>query len=413
MEHMSISELKAKALSRASDDSRVGALSAALGDRADQCLLVGGCVRDMALGLPPVELDVLVLGNALDLVDSLGFDCLERHERFLTATCDFDWGRVDFASARRETYEHPGALPEVEPAPLEEDLLRRDFTVNALTMPLGSREPGDWPAAELGWADLDAKLLRVLHDRSFVDDPTRLWRMARYAARCGLTPEPETLGLAQAAVDGKFLEGVSPSRLGTELLRTIDASEPAAAIASAALHGLLSSVGGSGLGIPQLADMADRWADLDQSRVRVAAIWWQAGPVSAARAELIADLGLGAELTDLARQASDPSGFLNGLEAATRPSEIVQACSDWAPEVAALASTASVGDRASLWLGELRFVKSPVSGRELMAAGIPEGPLVGVGVSAGLDYFLDNEHASQADVLEAATSAARDAGWQK
>ena len=410
MERMSVSDLKAKANSGARQDARVAALSAALGDRAEECLLVGGCVRDLALGMTPVELDVLVLGNALDLVDSLGFDCLERHERFLTATCDFDWGRVDFASARREIYAHPGALPEVEPAYLEDDLRRRDFSVNALTMSLSLGEPQGWSAADLGWEDLDAKLLRVLHERSFVDDPTRLWRMARYAGRCGLRPEPLTLGLAKAAVDGKYLEGVSPSRLGTELLRTIDAREPAAAITSAATHGLLSSVGGLGLGIPQLAALAQRWPGLDQSRLRLAAVWWQAGAESAARADLIAELGMGAELTALARQASDPSGLLDGLAAARRPSEIVRACSDWAPEVAALASTASVGDRASLWLRKLRFAKSPVGGTELLAPGIPEGPLVGLGVSAGLDYFLDNEDASETEVLEAATAAVRNAG---
>jgi len=413
MEHMSISELKATALSGAREDLRVADLSAVLGDRADQCLLVGGCVRDFALGRTPLELDVVVLGSALELVGSLGLQSLEIHERFLTASCVFGWGRVDFASARRETYAHSGALPTVEAASLDEDLLRRDFTVNALTMPIGASEIGDWPAAELGWEDLAGRQLRVLHEQSFIDDPTRLWRMARYAARCGLTPEAVTRGLAEAAVEGRFLERVNASRSGSELLRTVDAREPASAIINAGNIGLLSFVGGSDRGVSQLDNAAGRFPDLNQERLRLAAVWWQAGAPTESRTALIGALSLGGQVTELAAQACDPDDLFAGLNAATRPSQIARACSSWAHEVVALASSPAAADPASRWLSDLRHIESPVGARELMAVGVPEGPLVGLGLEAGLAYFLDSEGASDVEVLEAATSAVRDAGWRK
>src|SRR5690606_2280907 len=115
-----------------------------------------------------------------------------------TATVIAPGAVFDLASARRERYERPGALPTVElGASLYEDLARRDFTINAMALHLADGELIAWPGAE---EDLRARRLRVLHDRSFTDDPTRLLRLARYAARLEFEPEPHTDALAAAAV---------------------------------------------------------------------------------------------------------------------------------------------------------------------------------------------------------------------
>src|SRR3954453_7100029 len=146
--------------------------------------VVGGAVRDALLGRIPKELDLVVEGDAIELATRAARrvnGSVVAHDRFRTATVSADGFAFDLASARRETYPRPGALPEVAlGATIAEDLARRDFTVNALAVRLADGELTAWPGAR---DDLGARLLRVLHDRSFIDDPTRMLRLVRYAAR--------------------------------------------------------------------------------------------------------------------------------------------------------------------------------------------------------------------------------------
>ncbi len=190
-------------------------LLAALGEDA-RVHLVGGAVRDLLLGdAAPVDLDLVVEGDAIAVArrfaeqmeteaapaagvasgDAAGVE-LRFHERFGTATVRAAGHAYDFAGARAETYERPGALPDVRPGTLSEDLLRRDFTVNAVALALDGR----LDAAPGALDDLDARVLRVLHDASFADDPTRLLRMVRYATRLGFAVESHTDALARAAL---------------------------------------------------------------------------------------------------------------------------------------------------------------------------------------------------------------------
>ena len=125
------------------------------------------------------DLDVVVEGDALAVAEALG-EVVERHERFGTAEVLAEGGRINVAGARTETYAEPGALPDVElGAGIEEDLRRRDFTINAIAVALDDGRTVAVPGAA---DDLDARRLRVLHERSFLDDPTRIYRMVRYAA---------------------------------------------------------------------------------------------------------------------------------------------------------------------------------------------------------------------------------------
>ena len=147
--------------------------------------LVGGSVRDLLRGGTPSDLDLVVEGPAAPVAQRLGGQT-RTHDRFGTLTVTVGAVTFDIATARRERYAHPGALPEVEPAPLREDLLRRDFSVNAIALALSGPDRGRLRAAPGGLEDLDRRpILRVLHDASFVDDPTRLLRLARYRARLG------------------------------------------------------------------------------------------------------------------------------------------------------------------------------------------------------------------------------------
>jgi hypothetical protein len=181
--------------------------------------VVGGTVRDLFLGRGRTDLDIAVEGDAAQIARRLGGDVVE-HPRFATAKAVVGGVGVDLAAARAESYERPGALPEVSPAQIEADLARRDFTVNAMALSLGDKRHLIDPHG--GLDDLAAGRLRVLHDASFRDDPTRALRAARYAARFGFQPEPETLRLLVAT----DLDTVSADRQRAELLRIC--AEPAA-----------------------------------------------------------------------------------------------------------------------------------------------------------------------------------------
>ena len=173
--------------------------------------VVGGAVRDVLLGREPRELDLLVEGDAGAVARRLGQpDGRPRALRHLHGR-----RRRTSATTRREIYARAGALPEVAlGATVEEDLARRDFTVNALAVRLADGHGVAWPGA---LEDLEAGVLRVLHEHSFEDDPTRLLRMARYAARLGFAPEPATDALAAAAMADGGLATVSGSRIGAEV----------------------------------------------------------------------------------------------------------------------------------------------------------------------------------------------------
>src|SRR5215213_2053416 len=190
--------------------------------------VVGGAVRDALLGRVPRELDVVVEGDAVAVArraaERLGGE-LVVHDRFGTVVVRSRAATFDVVTARTETYAEPGALPDVRPgATIEEDLARRDFTVNAIALRLADGALAEWPGAR---GDLGAGVLRVLHERSFEDDPTRLVRMARYGARLAFEPDPDTDALAAAAT----VETVSGGRLGSELRLLLREPQPAALLA--------------------------------------------------------------------------------------------------------------------------------------------------------------------------------------
>jgi tRNA nucleotidyltransferase (CCA-adding enzyme) len=203
--------------------------------------LVGGAVRDLLLGGEPLDLDLVVEGDAGELAKAVAGRLggkVVRYPPFLTARLHLDGHEHDFATARRERYPRPGAPPVVELATLEEDLPRRDFTIHALAASLAERDFGILRVAPRGLEDLEAGRLRVLHDRSFVDDPTRLLRLFRYAARLGFEIEPHTEELARAAIEQGALETASAARVRVELQRLLHDDGAAGALELAARLGL-------------------------------------------------------------------------------------------------------------------------------------------------------------------------------
>ena len=241
----------------------VAAVAAAAG--AVPAYLVGGAVRDALIGREPadLDLDIAIEAELAPLIEALraaGAELLDEHSRFGTASLAVGERRVDLSRCRSERYAEPGALPEVSPAGLEADLARRDFTVNAMAVPL----VGDFELIDPhdGLGDLEIGQLRVIHPDSFRDDPTRALRAARYCARLGLSLEPQTAELLAATE----MTTVSADRVAAELRRT--AAEPNAVTAFALIErwGLVHLGGRMRLplmsAIDMLAQPGSAWSEL-------------------------------------------------------------------------------------------------------------------------------------------------------
>ena len=179
--------------------------------------LVGGPVRDLLLKHPNIDLDIAVEGSGIRLADA--FAGLHRDSKvthylaFKTATVQLSAGGVvDFATARQETYVRGGAFPAVKPSSIKEDLLRRDFTINAMAISINPDTWGTLIDPFGGRADLLSKKIRVLHENSFLDDPTRILRAARFKARLDFRMEAKTLKLLKSAIKIKVLDTIKPQR---------------------------------------------------------------------------------------------------------------------------------------------------------------------------------------------------------
>jgi tRNA nucleotidyltransferase (CCA-adding enzyme) len=358
--------------------------------RREDVALVGGAVRDILLGHWPRELDVTVAADAAGLARELAASVSpsERaygepvepllHERFGTASVGWRYGRIDIAERRAESYPAPGALPEVRPGNFEQDLRRRDFTVNAIALPLHGAENEGLVSVEGALDDLRAGRLRVLHDASFIDDPTRMMRLARYAARLGFEIEPRTRELAGQALAGGALETVSGERIASELW--LAAREPDGRAAMAALAGL-GVLGALGLSFDEaLAAQAEAILPSDGARdvLLIAIALLEADEPALAR------LALPADLNARVRFRGDPS------EQALSASELHAALDAYPVEAAAvagaLASRRSPEDGAGVrdWLQTHRHVALEIDGHDLLAAGVPEGPEIGARLAAAL-----------------------------
>lgn len=340
--------------------------------------LVGGSVRDLLLGRARTDIDLVVVGEAASLAERLGDATTVEHERFATAKVTVNGHEIDIAAARSESYPRPGSLPEVEPAgSIEEDLRRRDFTINAMAVPLEGEAAMIDP--HRGREDLESGTLRVLHRRSFVDDPTRALRAARYAARFGFAPDPETASLLREA----DLSTVSEDRRRAELLRL--AGEPAAARG----FELLAEWGLARLR-PEGVALAARVAELLS-----AAPWRDFAPRD--RAVLAAALGPPAGEGELAAARPD------------RPSLAVQLARRHDSVELALAR-AMGAEWLDRYLLEWRDVRLEIDGDELLAAGVKQGPAVGRGLTEALRRKLDGEVSGHEEELRAALAAANSEG---
>ena len=376
---------------------------------APAAYLVGGAVRDLLLGGTPFDLDLVVDGDTAPLAAALGGEVRE-HDRFGTATVVLAGFTYDIARARRETYDHPGALPDVEPAPLAEDLRRRDFTVNAIAIPLAGERAGELTAVPGALEDLEARRLRVLHDGSFIDDPTRLFRLVRYASRLGFEIEPHTRALAEGAIAAGAPDTVSGPRIGAELRLLAGEPDPVRALGAlsdlgldAAVHPAFGLAGESETLARRALTLLPDDGRPDRLALSVAARRVPATDLSA----LLDALAFEAEDRDAILLAATSAGDLaRALSVARAPSAIAASAAGAPAEVVALAGALGAEEQARAWLDMIRHVRLAIDGRDLLAAGVPEGPAIGRGLRAALAAKLDGRVDGREQELAVALAAA-------
>jgi tRNA nucleotidyltransferase (CCA-adding enzyme) len=374
--------------------------------------LVGGTVRDLALGLPlDYDLDLVVEGDApavaRALAQALGGSLEAEHAAFGTATLRAKVGErealIDITTARRETYARPATLPDVTPAALDDDLARRDFSLNAMALELLSSSALDLDARLLdpfgGMADLEAGQLRVLHDASFRDDPTRILRGLRLAARIGLDWEPHTRTLLRAALNDDMLERTGPERVQAELCLALAEPRPDRVLQLGDEWGIAQHI------FPPMRwnpTQGERWQralaeppDLARPSLALGLLSYE---LDAAEREMLrARYRLPGDAARLLREV----GVIKGLRAALGDPALPNSRLDalLAPFSAEAITVVEIAEREhealagalGRYLNVLRPLAPLLNGRDLLALGVRPGPQVGT--------LLARLRAAQADGL--------------
>ena len=359
-------------------------------------------MRDLLLGRAPRELDVVVLEDPEPLLAALADGVV--HARFGTAAATLGSVRVDVARACTSATRCLGRCPRSRRRGWTQDLLRRDFTVNAMAVWLAGPRAGVLEQAPYALEDLRARRLRVQHEHSFRDDPTRLLRLGRYGARLGFTPEPATAALARRALAGGALATISGARIGAELRLALGECDASAALAELGRNGVLAGIhprlrfderaARSALGL--LASQPDGQPAALLLAVLVLALTLRVDEDPGGEARALLDrlqFGAGAREQALAAALAMPR-LVEALSAATTRSGLRAAVADATPEAVAVAGV--LGDSqaraaALQWLTEVRHIRLRITGDDLLAAGVPEGPELGALLELTLAQRLDGQ----------------------
>ena len=393
-------------LNRALPAAARKALAAIVQDAQGEALaiyLVGGSVRDLLLNRPTLDLDLTLEGDAPALARrvAIGLEdvrCIV-HSAFGTATLKGANFRIDVATARIETYERPGALPSVHPGSLQDDLFRRDFTVNAMALALTGDQRGAITDPFNGNSDLQAGLLRVLHEASFRDDATRILRAARYGSRLSFRLESNTMRWLRR--DVAYLEAISGPRIREELARLWREPQPERILLRLSELGALQAIH------PTLsfdASQAEAFAKLREidatpsHTVYLALLAWEASRPEAM--VLATRLALNKRETEAVRAVPKVRALERALSAEVRPSLAVKLLSPFpSATVWALAAAGqeSARQQASRYLRRWRYLKPSLDGHAILALGAIPGPQVGQVLRRLKAAKLDGEVRSRRD----------------
>jgi tRNA nucleotidyltransferase (CCA-adding enzyme) len=369
--------------------ARIADAVAQLGERADGVYVVGGTIRDILVGEASFDVDIAVEGDAIAFAYALAGALGGRatpHQRFGTAIVSYaDVERIDVVTTRTEFYDSPGALPTVERAGLREDLFRRDFTINAMAASLGADDFGRLVDPYGGRADLEARMLRVLHNLSFIDDPTRIFRGIRYEARHGFRFEEHTARLLRGCIEMGLVGDLSSSRLRDELVALLEDAGAPAGIRRLGELGADSAIHPHLRGDDDAAALFSRASALrDELGADVPS--WRIGLAALAR-DMTSDEAYD-WLDRLTLRRRDSDRIVGAVTVAPRiverlrseqlaPAQVVALADPFAPDAPLFAL--ALEDRPELreYFDRLRDVRLEIGGADLIALGLPESPQIG------------------------------------
>jgi tRNA nucleotidyltransferase (CCA-adding enzyme) len=362
--------------------------------------LVGGAVRDLFLARPNLDLDLVLEGDAIALARNLAEirgGKVVAHPRFGTAKFRQQRISLDLATARSESYPRPGALPVVSPGTIGEDLFRRDFSINAMAIHLTPIHFGALLDPYGGRGDLDRGLIRVLHEKSFSDDPTRILRALRYEQRLGFHLEPNTEQLM--CRDAAILNEVSGERLWHELELILNEECPEKVLSRADELGVLQKLHHSLKGNGWLRNRFEQARKAGAAAKPSPALYLALLAYRLSEEEnedLLARLRIRGEIAKVMRQTVKLKQVTSALtKPRLAPSAIYHLVQRYPPESISAAALASdsrlVRQRLKLYLTELRHIKPALSGDDLQAMGISPGRKLGQVLRALHDAKLDGE----------------------
>src|SRR5437870_6650132 len=381
--------------------------------------LVGGMVRDLLLGRKNLDMDITVEGDGMTfarhLADWYGAG-LMIFDRFATALVVFPDGfKLDVATARRESYARPTALPTVKPSSIKDDLYRRDFTINTLAIRLNASRFGELVDSYGGQRDLERKVIRALHDRSFEDDPTRVFRAIRFEQRFGFHIEEHTLTLLKAAAASDLVRRLSGPRLRNEVMRLVSEQSPTRTIRRMAEFDLLRFLHTD---LALTSHLAGLLVDLGKSLA-----WWtKRFPRRPLDRALVYFIGLMDELSESATHAvvkrlALPGEQANKISLAKRhlapalrslvrqrspkPSETYRTLADLPVAglilLVAKARSKDIAGPVSAYVTTQQHVKPSLNGSDLKALGIKPGPVYKKILDRLLEARLNGEVQTKAD----------------
>lgn len=369
--------------------SEILALMRKAGEIADSSrtplYLVGGPVRDLLLGKLSLDIDLVVEGDAPALARQLAEDVggeVKIHHRFSTATLHRGDVSIDVITARSEVYSRPGALPIIRPGSIEDDLRRRDFTINAMAIRLNHPHYGELLDLHSGESDLKQSLIRVLHPGSFIDDATRILRALRYEQRLGFHLERGTETLLHRNVS--MLNTISGDRLRHELELILREERPEDVLHRADELGVLSNVFPSLRGNGWLAERFER-ARRTVGHRSVLPIYLALMVYSFTEEEcerLIKFLRIPGATAQVMRDTIRLKFNLEPLEQpALSPSAIYGMLRGYSPTAVLAVDVASdnpiIHQHLEVYLTRLRYVRTSLDGKALLEMGVPPGPRVG------------------------------------
>jgi tRNA nucleotidyltransferase (CCA-adding enzyme) len=375
---------------------------------------VGGVVRDLFLGYPNFDLDLVVEGDAVKLAQQVAETSqakLLAHHRFGTAKLKYENFSLDLATSRKETYAKPGALPTVTPGSLKDDLIRRDFSINAMAISLASNDYGELVDPHQGKNDLKQRLIRILHPGSFSDDATRILRAVRYEQRFGFEFEVQTAQLLKRYIP--MLDTISGDRIRHELELIFEEKQPELAIKRLAELGVLPRISPFLKGDGWIAEKFNKARRLKKP-TQLPSLYFCLFVYSLSEKEIeqfLARLNIPAKLSRAMRDTLHLRTSLPLLDKPSlKPSEIYYLLRGYEPvaiQANAIASEPSMAHRyLQLFLTKLRYVRTALDGEELKRLGISAGPEMGKVLQILHKARLDGEVSTKADEKKLALSLA-------